>query len=61
MEDLASPECSGVDSKRILPIATNESVGSFPSRLKINKKRQEGNPLIKYIRNVVFEWDSEIK
>ncbi|KAF7632890.1 hypothetical protein Mgra_00007749 [Meloidogyne graminicola] len=29
--------------------------------MKINRKRQEGNPLIKYIRNVVFEWDSEIK
>jgi len=31
------------------------------SRLKINKRRQDGNPLNKYIRNVPYEWNTEIK
>jgi hypothetical protein len=40
----------------------SQSTASFGlSRLKINRKRQEGNPLLKYIRSVPYEWDSEIK
>lgn len=35
--------------------------GGGLSKMKINKKRQDGNPVLKYIRNVVYEWDSEIK
>ncbi|VDD87616.1 unnamed protein product [Enterobius vermicularis] len=27
-----------------------------PTRLGINRKRQEGNPVLKYVRNVPFEW-----
>uniref|UniRef100_A0A0N5AJS5 HHH_2 domain-containing protein n=1 Tax=Syphacia muris TaxID=451379 RepID=A0A0N5AJS5_9BILA len=30
------------------------------SRLGVNRKRQEGNPVLKYVRNVPFEW-AEIK
>uniref|UniRef100_A0A914DQC7 ERCC1-like central domain-containing protein n=1 Tax=Acrobeloides nanus TaxID=290746 RepID=A0A914DQC7_9BILA len=33
--------------------------GSF-SKLLINRKRQDGNPVLKYIRNVPYEW-SDIK
>lgn len=29
---------------------------SSSSRLAINRKRQEGNPVLKYLRNVPFEW-----
>jgi DNA excision repair protein ERCC-1 len=32
----------------------------FSNSLKINKARQDGNPVIKYIRNVAYEY-SEIK
>ncbi|KAL3081483.1 hypothetical protein niasHT_036547 [Heterodera trifolii] len=31
------------------------------STLKVNRRRQEGNPVLKYIRNVPYEWSSDIK
>lgn len=33
---------------------STSQAGAF--RLGINRKRQEGNPLLKYVRNVTFEW-----
>ena len=32
------------------------SSGSAGSGLVINRRRQEGNPLLKYVRNVRYEW-----
>jgi hypothetical protein len=42
-------------------VKSQSTAGFGLSRLKINRKRQEGNPLLKYIRSVPYEWDSEIK
>ncbi|KAK6047119.1 DNA repair protein Rad10, partial [Cooperia oncophora] len=32
------------------------SVGGAGSRLIVNRRRQEGNPVLKYVRNVRYEW-----
>lgn len=34
----------------------NEGAPSTLTKLSINRKRQEGNPLLKYVRNIPFEW-----
>lgn len=34
----------------------NEGSSSTLTKLSINRKRQEGNPLLKYVRNIPFEW-----
>ncbi|KAH7717078.1 helix-hairpin-helix domain-containing protein family protein [Aphelenchoides avenae] len=35
--------------------AASDAMSSM-SKLQVNRKRQEGNPLLKYIRNVPYEW-----
>jgi hypothetical protein len=68
MEELADAEIFDFESTANLTLEENKHLqavrttgDSSSSRLKINKRRQEGNPPIKYIRNVVFEWNSEIR
>uniref|UniRef100_A0A915D8P8 DNA excision repair protein ERCC-1 n=1 Tax=Ditylenchus dipsaci TaxID=166011 RepID=A0A915D8P8_9BILA len=36
-------------------------LGSSSSKILINRKRQEGNPLLKYIRNVPYEWSADLR
>uniref|UniRef100_A0A915ADX2 ERCC1-like central domain-containing protein n=2 Tax=Parascaris univalens TaxID=6257 RepID=A0A915ADX2_PARUN len=36
--------------------STSGQTTSASSKLAINRRRQEGNPVLKYIRNVPFEW-----
>ncbi|KAK6727704.1 hypothetical protein RB195_005407 [Necator americanus] len=33
-----------------------ETAGASLSRLVVNRRRQEGNPVLKYVRNVRYEW-----
>ncbi|KAI1712104.1 NUBPL iron-transfer p-loop NTPase domain-containing protein [Ditylenchus destructor] len=47
------------------PVASTSSgassVPSSSSKVIVNRKRQDGNPVIKYIRNVPYEWSTDIK
>ncbi|CAG9535908.1 unnamed protein product [Cercopithifilaria johnstoni] len=39
-----------------IPSSSQSGTTLLNSKLVINRKRQEGNPVLKYIRNVPFEW-----
>ncbi|KAI1702099.1 binding domain of DNA repair protein ercc1 (rad10/Swi10) domain-containing protein [Ditylenchus destructor] len=39
----------------------SSSAASSSSKVIVNRKRQDGNPVIKYIRNVPYEWSTDLK
>ncbi|VDK78754.1 unnamed protein product [Litomosoides sigmodontis] len=48
--------CSADVPRMEIPSSNQSGTPLLNSKLVINRKRQEGNPVLKYIRNVPFEW-----
>ncbi|VDN03612.1 unnamed protein product [Thelazia callipaeda] len=55
-----SPSVSYADVQKYEKWINDFGSAQSSSKLVINRKRQEGNPILKYLRNVPFEW-AEIK